>query len=62
MTNGCISVSDFEKAVEIFGFESPVVTAIWNTMERNEDNVEEFETIYKNHMEYKKYTTNNRED
>jgi len=62
MTNGCISVAEFEKAVEVFGFDSPVVTAIWNTMERNENNVEEFETIYKNHMIYKKYPTSNGED
>lgn len=43
---GIITVKDFEKAVEVFGFNSPVVTAIWNTMESNPDNAEEFETVY----------------
>lgn len=43
---GVITVKEFEKAVEVFGFDSPVVTAIWNTMESNPDNAEEFETVY----------------
>lgn len=43
---GIITVEDFEKAVEVFGFDSPVVTAIWNTMDRNPDNQKEFETIF----------------
>ena len=43
---GVITVEDFVKAVEVFGFESPVVTAIWNTMEANPYNREEFETVY----------------
>lgn len=46
---GAITVEDFVRAVEIFGFESPVVTAIWNTMESNPYNQEEFETIYAMH-------------
>lgn len=45
---GVITVEEFEKAVEVFGFESPVVTAIWNTMARNENNQDEFEEIYHN--------------
>lgn len=43
---GVITVKDFEKAVKEFGFDSPVVTAIWNTMENNPNNAEEFETVY----------------
>ena len=43
---GIITVKDFEKAVEVFGFDSPVVTAIWNTMQNNPDNAGEFETVY----------------
>ena len=43
---GVITVQDFEKAVEVFGFNSPVVTAIWNTMANNPNNAEEFETVY----------------
>lgn len=43
---GKITVKDFERAVKEFGFNSPVVTAIWNTMYSNPDNQEEFETIY----------------
>lgn len=43
---GVITVDDFVKAVKTFGFESPVVTAIWNTMEKNPNNQEEFETVY----------------
>ena len=43
---GTITVEDFEKTVEIFGFDSPVVTALWNTMYRNSNNANEFETIY----------------
>ena len=46
MKLGIITVKDFEKVVEIFGFEHPVTTAIWNTMEANPNNQEEFETIY----------------
>lgn len=44
--NGIISVNEFKKAVEVFGFGNPVVTAIWNTMENNPANSEEFETVY----------------
>ena len=47
---GVITVEDFKRAVEVFGFESPVVTAIWNTMEANPYNQEEFEEIYALHM------------
>lgn len=43
---GIISVNEFKKAVEVFGFGNPVVTAIWNTMESNPANSEEFETVY----------------
>lgn len=43
---GVIEVKDFEKVVEIFGFEHPVVTAVWNTMEANPNNQAEFEIIY----------------
>jgi hypothetical protein len=43
---GIITVEEFEKAVKTFGFNSPVVTSIWNTMYDNEDNQEEFETVY----------------
>ena len=43
---GVITVQDFERAVEVFGFDSPVVTAIWNTMANNPNNAEEFETVY----------------
>lgn len=43
---GIITVEEFKKAVEVFGFESPVVTAIWNTMESNPSNADEFETVY----------------
>ena len=43
---GVITVQDFERAVEVFGFYSPVVTAIWNTMANNPNNAEEFETVY----------------
>lgn len=45
-TIGVITVEEFKKAVAVFGFESPVVTAIWNTMESNPKNSDEFETIY----------------
>lgn len=44
--NGIISVSDFVKLVEIFGFEHPIVTAVWNTMCDNPNNIDEFETVY----------------
>ena len=43
---GVITVQDFEKAVEVFGFDSPVVTAIWNTMDSNPNNADEFETVF----------------
>lgn len=43
---GKIKVEDFVKAVMMFGFDSPVVTAIWNTMWNNPNNAEEFETVY----------------
>lgn len=43
---GIITVDDFKKAVETFGFGSPVVTAIWNTMINNPNNAAEFETVY----------------
>ena len=43
---GVITVDEFKKAVETFGFNSPVVTAIWNTMEANSNNDDEFETVY----------------
>lgn len=46
---GVITVEEFKKAVATFGFNSPVVTAIWNTMEQNPNNAEEFETIYALH-------------
>ena len=43
---GKIAVEDFVKAVMMLGFDSPVVTAIWNTMQNNPNNAEEFETVY----------------
>lgn len=43
---GVITVEQFDKAVDVFGFDSSVVTALWNTMSTNEDNQEEFETVY----------------
>lgn len=43
---GIITVDDFKKVVEEFGFNHPVTTAVWNTMENNERNAEEFETVY----------------
>ena len=43
---GAITVEEFKKAVEVFGFESAVVTAIWNTMQQNPNNQDEFETVY----------------
>lgn len=46
---GVITVDEFKKAVEVFGFDSPVVTAIWNTMSNNPNNQEEFEIIYALH-------------
>ena len=45
-TIGVITVEEFKQAVKEFGFESPVVTAIWNTMESNPNNADEFETVY----------------
>ena len=48
MKLGVIEVEDFEKVVGIFGFEHPVVTAVWNTIEANPNNQEEFEIICKN--------------
>lgn len=42
---GVITVEDFEKAVQAFGFNSPVVTAVWNTMANNPDNFREFEMV-----------------
>ena len=50
MNNGVISVENFEKAAEIFGIESPVITAIWNTMMENPENQNEFETIFSKYM------------
>ena len=49
-TKGIIPVEDFEKAVEIFGIKSPVITAIWNTMKENPKNQNEFETIFHKYM------------
>ena len=46
---GIITADDFKKAVEVFGFDSPVVTALWNTMASNPNNSEEFEIIYALH-------------
>ena len=46
-----ITVEEFEKAVETFGFNSPVVTAIWNTILNNPDNQNEFEIIMKRKYE-----------
>ena len=46
MTRGIITVDDYVKAVSVFGIDSPVVTAIWNTMENNPNNKEEFEKVY----------------
>lgn len=43
---GIITVADFQKVVEVFGFEHPVTTAVWNTMQANSDNAEEFEEVY----------------
>lgn len=47
---GVITVEDFKLVVEMFGFDSPVVTAIWNTMAANPYNADEFETVYAMHM------------
>lgn len=47
---GVITVEDFIKAVDMFGFDSTVITAIWNTMASNPYNSEEFETVYAMHM------------
>ena len=47
---GIIPVEDFEEAVRVFGFDSPVVTAVWNTMMENPNNQEEFETIFHKYM------------
>lgn len=54
---GIIPVEDFEKAAEVFGIESPVITAIWNTMMENPNNQNEFETIFSKYMtgKYDKY-------
>lgn len=49
-TKGIIPVEDFEKAVEVFGFKSPVITAIWNTMIRNPNNQDEFKIIFHKYM------------
>ena len=43
---GVITVEDFEKVVRVFGFDSPVITAIWNVMANNPNNQDEFKTIY----------------
>lgn len=43
---GVITVEDFERCVKEFGFRSPVVTAVWNTMNNNPDNSKEFEIVY----------------
>lgn len=43
---GIITVDEFEEVVATFGFNSPVTTAVWNTMEANPNNQEEFEIIY----------------
>lgn len=45
-TSGIITVEEFKKVVEEFGFEHPVTTAVWNTMNNNPENADEFETIY----------------
>lgn len=45
-TSGIITLEDFIKVVDVFGFDHPVVTAIWNTMESNPNNAEAFETVY----------------
>lgn len=50
---GKISVEEFEKAVEMFGFDSPVVTAIWNTMNRNPANRDEWEEVFDRYMAHK---------
>ena len=47
---GIIPVEDFEKAAEIFGIESPVITAIWNTMMENPNNQDEFDTVFHKYM------------
>lgn len=43
---GIITAEDFKKVVEVFGFEHPVTTAVWNTMQANSDNSGEFEEVY----------------
>ena len=45
-TYGIITVDEFKKVVEEFGFEHPVTTAVWNAMDNNPENADEFETIY----------------
>lgn len=47
---GIIPVEDFEEAVRVFGFDSPIITAIWNVMANNPNNQDEFETIYHKHI------------
>ena len=54
-SKGIIPVEDFEEAVRVFGFDSPVVTAVWNTMEANPNNQEEFEIIYHRNVAGKYY-------
>lgn len=43
---GNISVKEFEEVVRIFGYHSPVATAVWNTMHDNPNNQEEFEEVF----------------
>lgn len=43
---GIITVDEFIQLVKKFGFDSPVVTAVWNTMSANPNNADEFETVY----------------
>ena len=52
---GVITVDEFEEVVATFGFNSPVTTAVWNTMEANPNNQEEFEIIYHRNVTGKYY-------
>lgn len=52
---GVITVNEFEEVVATFGFNNPVTTAVWNTMEANPNNQEEFEIIYHRNVAGKYY-------
>ena len=43
---GIITVDNFEDVIKMFGFDHPVTTVVWNTMEVNPNNKEDFEIVY----------------